>query len=116
MKHPFHTGQGWQGLGSNHEELSPAARLLGGRIKALSRALVDPITMDLLLRRCAVSRHFLSGKVCFSCPTSVLAYACQTNISCWVTGNECKKFWVCDANPYGIISSLLCKDFSNHRI
>lgn len=40
-------GQGWQGLGSGHEELSPAACLLGGRIEAFSMALVDPIIMDL---------------------------------------------------------------------
>lgn len=110
-------GEGWQGLGSGHEELSPAACLLGGRIEAFSTALVDPITMDLHEHSCAVSRNFLSGKVCFSCPASVFACACQiNNISCWVIGNKCKNFWVYDANPYGIISSRLYKDFSDHRI
>lgn len=110
-------GEGWQGLGSGHEELSPAACLLGGRTEAFSTALVDPITMDLHEHSCAVSRNFLSGKVCFSCPASVFACACQiNNISCWVIGNKCKNFWVYDANPYGIISSQLYKDFSDHRI
>lgn len=46
----------------------------------------------------------------------MFANACQiNNISCWVIGNKCKKFWVYDAKPYGIISSLLYKDFSDPR-
>jgi len=43
----FGRGEGWQGLGSGHEELSPAAWWLSRRIEAFSTALVDPITKDL---------------------------------------------------------------------
>lgn len=64
-----------------------------------------------------MSTNFLSRKVCSSCPASVFAQACQiNNIPCWVTGNKCEKSWVWDANPYGLISSLLYKGFSNHWI
>lgn len=60
-----------------------------------------------------MSRNFLSGKICFSCHASVFAYSCQiNNISCWVIGNKCKKFWSYDANPYSIISTLLHNGFS----
>lgn len=111
-------GQGWQGLGLGHEELSPAASLLGGRIEAFSQhsSCWSNYNGFTLTQLCS-EQKLSSGKVCYSCPASVFAYAWQTNnISCWVIGNKCKKFWVYDANPYCINSPLLYKDFSDHGI
>lgn len=45
-EHLLHMGEAWQGLGSSHEELSPATCSLGGRIKTFGTALADPIIRD----------------------------------------------------------------------